>query len=1320
MNTFFDLHAFMLSYNGNLMDWLKNDPWEGKDKQESLLRLFSGLGCVRKLNDYNICKGNFNKKTIEQMKSIKDVFYDSKNKAIKLKDKGDSSDLTGIHKSKNKHLLLTTSKNIKTVNLGSLDIDKILTNFQSYDGYTMALCICIRDCNDYKRMLDNAEESNNALIEHLDDTTIVIDWNDLNEAFHMFQNSYYGLNLDDIINDKQKPLLLKMHQEVSVLKTMKKKKEKNVLWGHVQRSGKSYIIGGCIIEDARNKDKCNYLIITTAPKETIEQQLNVFDCIQLRSFNVISLNGNNKKPEIKDKNIIVCSKQFLQTKLNDSGEKTTSIAWLKKMVFDMRFLDESHNGGTTQLAKKTLDYYGNKAFTIQITATYTKPSNDYNIPKNNWILWDIEDITMCKKGNHMGLIMKHGEEMETTLKKYSMDAIVNEYSKFPEMIPLTHELKPEIVSEILNETKDTNYGWSVESCFLLKQSFKDKNIEYSCEFQNEKENLKMWYTIFGKKGKFGVSDKNYPDDVVFMQRIKSIANTAVYSTRFLGDSEEPMIIMAFLPQNNIDEVSTASKNLLEKHDVIPNMHVITINSKTTNDPKQKIIEARVKAKNDGKEGVLVLSGRQCSLGVSIDYCDIVLMLNNNTSYDMIQQMMYRCMTEGNRKKCGFVVDLDIHRVIQNTIVKQAMFIKPNLHPREATKYMLKERLISMNPDHWMGCFKHDEELKLSKLCETVYSIYSSNTIIALTQQLDRLMLKSVLLTKEDQLLFNSLFSNSTITKKDKETIEKLFEEQEHINKGIEKVACDDDDTSSNNSNDIQEDVSTKITYMEVLKHIIPLVCLLTIHDKETSFIEMFDIIKRNDDIYTLLINQTRSWWGKNVDTRILKKFITIYMKEMSNDEETNQIIRVVKDLFQKNVNNSKELSKLIDKYLIPQELEKKTNAEVSTPHKLRQEMLDTIPTDFWTTPKKVFEPCSGKGGFVIDIIDRFMDGLKEEIIDEKERYKTIVEECLYFGDINTTNIFICKLLVNPYNEYELNYYEGNTLELNIEDEWGVEGFDAVIGNPPYNASGNTGTGNTIWQLFVKKALNEWIIENGLLVYVHPPGWRKPNTTKGRFNGLFDLMTKENQMIYLSIHGIKDGQQTFKCGTRYDWYVIERKERYKKTNVNDEKGIDLEIDTKDFKWLPNYNIKFVLKLHAKEGEERCPIIYNRTFYGADNKKIMAKRKDNVFRYICIHSTPQSGTRYMYSKVNDKGHFGIPKVIFGESGIHEPVLDIDGKYGMTHGAMAIGVKTQEEGLRIVNSLTNYMFKEFINSCIFSSFRIDWNIFKELKRDFWKEFV
>ena len=68
---------------------------------------------------------------------------------------------------------------------------------------------------------------------------------------------------------------------------------------------------------------------------------------------------------------------------------------------------------------------------------------------------------------------------------------------------------------------------------------------------------------------------------------------------------------------------------------------------------------------------------------------------------------------------------------------------------------------------------------------------------------------------------------------------------------------------------------------------------------------------------------------------------------LSYDKETNQIIRTVKEIFSKNINNNnKELSVLIDKYFIPQELEKKSNAEVSTPFKLRQEMLDKIPIEF--------------------------------------------------------------------------------------------------------------------------------------------------------------------------------------------------------------------------------------------------------------------------------------------------------------------------------------------------------------------------------------
>ena len=138
MNTFKDLYEFLQLYeDDNIITWL-SQPWVGKDKQESLLRLFAGLGLVDKLEQYYICNGNFNKKTITKNTTIIDIFYNRKNNLINLKDKGDSSDLTGIYKGNENHLLVTTSKNLNQSQVGKLDIDKILTNFQQYKQiYTM-------------------------------------------------------------------------------------------------------------------------------------------------------------------------------------------------------------------------------------------------------------------------------------------------------------------------------------------------------------------------------------------------------------------------------------------------------------------------------------------------------------------------------------------------------------------------------------------------------------------------------------------------------------------------------------------------------------------------------------------------------------------------------------------------------------------------------------------------------------------------------------------------------------------------------------------------------------------------------------------------------------------------------------------------------------------------------------------------------------------------------------------------------------------------------------------------------------------------------
>ena len=51
----------------------------------------------------------------------------------------------------------------------------------------------------------------------------------------------------------------------------------------------------------------------------------------------------------------------------------------------------------------------------------------------------------------------------------------------------------------------------------------------------------------------GIPDSEYPDEQVYMKRIETICKNPEYNSRYLGHNDgKPMIVMAFLPQNNVD------------------------------------------------------------------------------------------------------------------------------------------------------------------------------------------------------------------------------------------------------------------------------------------------------------------------------------------------------------------------------------------------------------------------------------------------------------------------------------------------------------------------------------------------------------------------------------------------------------------------------------------------------------------------------------------------------------------------------------------------------------------------------------------------
>jgi hypothetical protein len=394
---------------------------------------------------------------------------------------------------------------------------------------------------------------------------------------------------------------------------------------------------------------------------------------------------------------------------------------------------------------------------------------------------------------------------------------------------------------------------------------------------------------------------------------------------------------------------------------------------------------------------------------------------------------------------------------------------------------------------------------------------------------------------------------------------------------------------------------------------------------------------------------------------------------------------------------------LIERLLKPSEYQKKTNGEVFTPLSLVNDMLDKLPDHVWYNPNfRWLDPAVGVGNFPLVVYNKLMESLT--MIPIESRSKHILENMLFSCDICPINGSIYESILGKTNFDCVSFFDYTETD-----------FDVIIGNPPYNdkcVNGKAiGWSNTLWDKFVKESLKK-LKKDGYLCFVHPSGWRKPEATKSKTAGLFESMIKDNQMLYLEIHDTKDGLKTFNAGTRYDFYVIQNKKCYTTTIVKDQEGNVSEQDLKNWKWLPNSNFPEISDLLGGGLD-----VYKNSIYFSTK---MSKSETEDFKFPLIHSTNKSGIRYLYSDVNTKGHFGVSKVIFGDSGINDVIIDLDGNYGATEHAISIMVSSRKEAEDLKMALLSDKFKKILKACSWSNFQIDYRMFLSFKKDFYKNFI
>jgi hypothetical protein len=337
-----------------------------------------------------------------------------------------------------------------------------------------------------------------------------------------------------------------------------------------------------------------------------------------------------------------------------------------------------------------------------------------------------------------------------------------------------------------------------------------------------------------------------------------------------------------------------------------------------------------------------------------------------------------------------------------------------------------------------------------------------------------------------------------------------------------------------------------------------------------------------------------------------------------------------------------------------------------TPISLVEEMLDTLPNEVWSNPDlKWLDHSAGVGIFPSVIVERLMAGLEGAIPDSEKRYEHILGNMLYVSELQPKNCFLFLCGFDPHDKYDTNVYQGSYLDegfrKHAEDVWGVDKFDIIVGNPPYQEQkeGNKKT-QPLWHRFVEKSINKNLVEDGFFVMVHPNGWRNVD---GVFKNVQQLML-DREIHYLNMNSFSDGLKTFGANTTYDFYCL--KNTLNSNNITKIVDIDdniYRVNVKGKEFIPSCDVKKVYSLLAKDGEETVEILHSYSAYET-RKDYMSKEQTSEFKYVCANGVRKGGIlTKMYSTTNENGHFGIPKVMWYDAAGSGVYVDETGEFGQT---------------------------------------------------------
>lgn len=1262
---------------------------------ETLCQILIILKCIENINYTEIYDGQ-----LQNLKQIKNI-----TSLLKVKVDGGGNNIVDMAIKQGTTLVLFTIKyKNKYSETDVSKIDNTITKQNITDDYKIGLVVKDKEVvinHKYKNKLNIDKQIHDKIIEN----GLLFDEKDIIKALDVFCQRFTNvLSIDEFIDfinaeyllSPRQQLTKKLHQKMTEIKFAKSfLTNKHKMWciAHKPRSGKSItmlLICKYLLEHGYKK----ILIMTSVPA-TINSFMN--DLEKYIDFKNINYKLQEEFDTIDEtfNGIVFCSVQYL--KINGKNKKKDL---LKKMGFDAIITDEAHQGSSTDKTKTEIldvdsdveEIRKNIKLNIFASGTADKTKKYYGIHSSCIYEWEIEDEAFMKElikpavKNREDIIdymvSRHGNTFTECLENETLN---KDYSKHPTQVLMKHSIPELLITEIneYNAKYGTNFGYNCGSLFALKQIINEKGeVEYAEEF----ELCKTTDGIDILKGFF--------DCIISTNRMrktimKQIENTQTSRGSRKSTIEKPLLFIMYLPthtrNNTISLLQKTFKQFLETHNLWSDYSIEYSNStEDTGNVKEEYNEyiqtIMNKTKTENKKGCILLLGNKGSVGITYTDCDATISLDDGHNLDNQKQRFSRALTEADGKTIGINVDMNIQRTylyLVDIIQKHRRNTKTTKTNAEILYYLFEHNIFLFEP----------QQINNGKLTTIEIMSYYQKEAGNIMKEIDDIPFLENIICDDDMRDFIKI----DFQKKELKKINKDLEgEQQDCPKGDKtKVQIDSPDDIDNDKkedeNKLNEEETAKIellinqTYEMCKSFLFPLLALISRSYKLFDFKEIFTSEKTGRLIISLL---------KDKKIELNKDNYIIIVNIMNNIIDNNaEIVNNIREIY--SIAPANKLRELIEKHFIPTNDEKKQNAEVPTPVKLVDDMLNSTPLEFWKKPQKVFEACCGKGNFVLGIFDRFYKGLEEMYPDEIERCRVIMTECIYYADLTALNVFITteimKCHVQSYCgleelDFEFNNYTGDSLELNIEDKWNIHLEDvSIIGNPPYSTDPSKPDTKPLYDKFIEK-----YIGGKLLLFVVPSRWFIGGKGLDRFR---DFMLKRKDIVFIQHEDdatkwfgnnvdIKGGVNYFLKDALYDGLCLFN-------------GVQYDLSKYDCLIKPKYHkiIDIVMNM------ESINKLYMGRYFGVETND--KRFKDNG-KIKCYVSTLKSKDRCKYIDnydFNEKNTFW--KVItpeasfkafsgFGEKFIGKPNEVHTGSY------ISFRVNNEEEA----KSLLSYLDTKFAN--------------------------